>query len=474
MKLKAVSHFRSILRYALFFYPVRVFIHAFLSSEMANRPRRAIEKRRHYGLLAVLSTGQSPRGYVYESSNSVIDRYWHRVSPISGSSDHSVPKIARRGLDEATLPTYLNRLVATSVRDELQHPGRDRQHRQSSRFQHSSKPQRTYDDLHKVQCRNGIFFATRGNRSCPKKIVITLAETQTTESTIRYPVLHLGNISDVELSETLIVAVQPRTSEALEEDDSKSARSTASLVSLIRRVLKRTSTDDSSLLFVAEPGSSVSLTKLISEFPRAETVSLRNSLGDNSTNHAEMDFCNSCAGRGQNIPMTEQSLKATVPRDYILFADVNGRADLVHSTRDDDQSRQTLLFRFSVVPENLRVAAEPALFAVIRFILGLSQATEGAPISELRMYGAQVGRGIQIRVDVDQPYESERLWFLEFRTGVEVMYTDLTNHRLPFVKYTKESQYIPRHVLERYNLSGALSLGHSTGPSRHEVQLRLP
>src|SRR5699024_3170595 len=364
-------------------------------------------------------TEKSPRGFVYVSSDSVLDHYCHRVRPSAFSDDNDAIRTHRNELDKARL----NQLMSTSLHHELQRTsGRRSLH--ASRFQYSSKAQRSYDNLHRVQYRHGIFFALRGNVRSPEKIIFTFAQPQDAKATIRYPMLHLGNISDIELTETLIVAIQPRLSEARHEINSKMSDYSARLLSFVRDVVARSRSDDSRLVFISEAKSSADIAKLVTEFPRASTIALHSSVNTPFPETREIYFDVDQTGTCQKHSTIAQSSRIWKPKDFILHAGRLGKSDLVSLASSDEATRETLFFRFSVDQHSLSLTVEPTLFAIVRYLLDLHHPTAGAPISELRVYSAQAGSGVQIRVDVEPPYESHRQWFLEFRKGDQVIFAD--------------------------------------------------
>lgn len=472
MRVKMSEYFRSTLRSILFSEPARTLLHAVLSTKIADRLRSKIEKRGHYGLLAVLSTAKAPSGYVYVSSISAIDHYWHRSLTICANDDQLFTRTVPKQQNQASSPPFLNRLAPTSHRHERHHSQSEPQDHSVSRFQHTSKPQRVYDDLHGVRCRRGIFFSLRGNIESPGSIIVTFAQAPDIESAVHYPVMHLESISDIELTESLIIAIQPRVRGLPIDSDPRSLDWSASLLSLIRRKLSRAALDDSDLTFILEPRSTVDINSLLAEFPRANTIALRYIQRDPARISSEGSIECPPTAANLDIDRTEQFVRSTRPQDYILYSDTGGLTNPPPATLSAEAPRDRLFVRFSVDPDQLSVAATPTLLAIVRFLLGGSQILEGEPVSELRTYRSQVGTGIQIRVDSDQPSGEDAHWFLAFRGSDHFILTDMTDHRLPFVKYTNQSQYISQHVLDHYRLTGALSIGLSTGPMNHRVRLR--
>src|SRR5699024_8545311 len=106
----------------------------------------------------------------------------------------------------------------------------------------------------------------------PRYLVITLTDVCPISQAVRYPVDDLAEISDAQLDEALVVAIQPRTEEPALLSESHSIKLNQRIRELTNNLLSQYNLQESSLVFYATGRSTNRLSHVAYDFCTASSL----------------------------------------------------------------------------------------------------------------------------------------------------------------------------------------------------------
>src|SRR5699024_5810849 len=121
-------------------------------------------------------------------------------------------------LDPAQLPAQGHLEIRNLVVNDLA-PGENERSNNSVQFQltvgngaFTTASQVRYDRAHRIQQHGDIHYATRGNTSTPRKLIVAFPDFAKPTSPVQYPIDIADDIGATELHEAIIVSFQDRYS----------------------------------------------------------------------------------------------------------------------------------------------------------------------------------------------------------------------------------------------------------------------
>lgn len=423
---------------------------------------RAIESRGHYGLLAALSTERAPRGAVYLTTNgfspgkTVQKEVDSESAPVVSGSTRSEKPVVNRLLSKVELESLLDNGPIQQTR--------------ISKYQYSTTAQRAYDNHHKIRHRRGVYFAVRGNTIDPKRIVVTFSQVNSFENDVRYPITHLARIADVELHESLVLAVQPRTDDSSAFSELTSVDAVAKYQSFIKDLLNHYNLAAETITWLADNSNYSVLVELRKRFQTSSSILLCGNIdGTSLQKYAPVTLAGLPGMEGNSKVDFGQPLHA--PVDFLVATSVDSDAlssDLLGSVLTSQ--RNLVIIDFANAQDRTWSVGEATIDTLLRYSLGICSARPGPPVNELRAFSDDDFLGFQLRIDHDWNYSTtETQWFLEISYERMRYLLNLSEHRLPFVKYTNGRQRVAKNFALPNRVLGARSFNSELGIASHGV-----
>lgn len=304
-----------------------------------------------------------------------------------------------------------------------------------------------YDRQYGVEQHGDVFYSVRGNTTAPKKLLITFPGFGPSTSRISYAVSYLKGIKDTDLSDTLMVCFQDRYLAAgtymLVDNSGRSLIERVNAV--IRGFVKKYDIDEDQMLFFgASKGGSIAI-QYADDYPAAQLLlavpqmNLKYYLDkpffrDNIFNETGM----------HSVPQPE-----TLLRRYLE----EGRRIDYFYTNSDEQSNFSLIEFVADVPGltkyrvdgahgDVAKRALPSMMGIMkRFLTGETSHRE-LYVEEFRSFAQESSTGVQVRIDDEHGPSNRSNWYLKTCAGATKSLVRITEHELPFVKYTSPEQYL--------------------------------
>lgn len=303
----------------------------------------------------------------------------------------------------------------------------------------------SYDKQYGVEQHGDVFYSMRGNTTSPKKLFITFPGFGPSTSRISYAVSYLKGVTEVELSDTLMVCFQDRYLAAgsymLVDNAGRS------LVDRINKVIqsfvdRHNIPPDQILFFGASKGGSIAV-QYADHFPEAQLLlavpqmHLKYYLDkpffkDNIYNESGM----------HSVPQPESLIRR--------YFDEGRRIDYFY-TNADEQSNFSLIeavtevtglrkYRVDGNHGDVAKKALPTMMGIIRRFLSDGHRNNQLMAEDIRIFDDEDTVGVQIRIDDAWSPSGRANWYLQNTLGRTQFLQMLTDHDLPFIKYTNPDQ----------------------------------
>lgn len=310
-----------------------------------------------------------------------------------------------------------------------------------------STPQQVdYDKRHGIKQHDDIFYSTRGNRTKPKRILFTFPDFSNSASRLSFHVEYLDQLSDAELSETLVVCFQDRylTAGSYMTIDN-SARSLTERVNAVidGLVSQHHIAADQVMFFGISKGGSMAI-HYAENHPQARLLVVAPQM--NFSYYLEAPAFRDNLGR---VPQ----LRATVqPEQLIRTYFREGRTIDYFYTNTDERSNYSLIemvgdvpgltkYRFDGTSADLARTSSPATLNIIRRFLQMGR-DHFTTIDEVNTFPSSDSLGVQVRIDDSNAPTGAANWYLESDLGRATFRQIISDHNLPFVKFTSGSQLL--------------------------------
>lgn len=432
----------------------------------------ALERRLSFGISAILSTEQAPRGFVFASGRFDSVALHRKVSKEDMPSSDNMPSSELTTDGDSQLQLVSNLLIPVhEKRNIVKH--RCESSVSISRFPATTRKQRTYDNSHRVRFRHGLHFSLRGNVNRPRYLIITLTDVRSISEAVRYPVDALGEIAESQLTDTLVVAIQPRTEEGAAVSRLTSITLSQRIRDLAIELLAQYSVTEASLVFYATGQSIVRLSHVSHAFPAASSIFL----SEPRDAHPVGEFSISREDKRTHI---EQLLyespnidRMSIHSTQHLFCTKYVLDRMMLSADAAPSSIETRFYIFEHATLPFEDLARPAAITLLLALISDPVPRPGEQVTELRLYPNSNYSGAQIRIDQCAGSANASTWFFLTASKGRLVHWSMTSHQLPFVKYTNPFQRIDDHNLIALDrIMGAVSFDVGHGVKYHGLNLR--
>lgn len=423
---------------------IRNFARRVITAEAAEPLRRIAQAKGYEGHLRRLAAETLAEGK-YFAKLTIID--WKNFEGQAFQLEHD-DKIVYGNVvrqPDSNYPVEYRNIVVDSERPGDFNLDIDAQHTlQIGRGAFSTPQQLDYDRTHDVEQHDGIFYSLRGNTTAPDRILLTFPDFSNTASRISYRVEYLDQLNDSELSDTLIICFQDRylTAGSYMTVDS----SGRSLLDRVNAVIERfisqfRITDDKVMIFGVSKGGSIAI-QYAENHPRAHLVIVAPQL------NVPYSLCDPSLkdNLGQEVKLTSMVQPEQLIRTFFR----EHRAVDYFYTSADEQSNYSLIeivgdvpgltkFRISGDHDDVARSSWPTILNIIRRFLSTGT-DHSTAIDEMNTFPSVCSLGVQVRIDDSNAPASVANWYLEGRLGRSGFRQLVSDHQLPFIKFTSESQ----------------------------------
>lgn len=306
--------------------------------------------------------------------------------------------------------------------------------------------QEAYDKKFGVEKHGYLYFATRGNRLNPKRVIFSFPEFGKANSKISFPVETFKSISDQELSETLLVCFQDRYSVSGTYMLANSAGQdlTPTVRREIERIRVRYNVSESEILFAgASKGASIALTyaepyknsRLLIAAPQLhlgyylKSASYRDNLGRNSA---------VINGKRHWQLLNQYRLENREIDYFYSLNDEESNYSFIEQLKVDNKLRS---YRINGINDVVSKKARPSILNIIRRFIK-DEPTYTIDCEQIRIYPRQDGIALQVRLDSSSSVTSQTNWYIGQKNSKSFKGNLLTQGTLPFLKYTSDDQII--------------------------------
>lgn len=318
-----------------------------------------------------------------------------------------------------------------------------------------------YDKKYDVEQHEDVFYSLRGNTTAPKKLLLTFPGFGPSTSRISYAVSYLKALTDADLSETLVVCFQDRYLAAgsyMLVDNAGRPLLDRVNAAIDRLIDQYGIAAEQIMLFGASKGGSIAI-QYAEKHPDAHLV-----VAVPQTNiryYLDKPFFR------DNLFQETQMHALVQPEQLIRGYFREGRRIDYFYTNSDEQSNHSLIEMIGDVPGltkyridgrhgDVARASLPTALGIIRQFLGQG-ADHGTQVEEINAYPAGNTLGVQIRIDDSHAPTEPANWYLEGTIGRTRFRQILTDHELPFVKYTAEAQRLQPALDDIAGLTGVIA-----------------
>lgn len=315
-----------------------------------------------------------------------------------------------------------------------------------SKGSYTTAQQAEYDRMYNVVQHGDAFYSLRGNIANPTKMLITFPGFSMSTARISYNISNLKNISDIDLSETIMICFQDRYLSAgsyMMVDNSGNPLYNR-VHQIIEDLRSKHAIDHSEmLLFGVSKGGSMAL-YYAQGFPQAQLLLAV----------PQMDLpCYFNKPFFRDNLFTNPLLQSVEqPKELLQEYFEQGRRIDYFYTNDDELSNQSVIEFATDVPNltKYRVAGVhgavagsvlPAMLGIMRDFLMKTEENTFA-CEEVRTFAHGNELQVQLRVDQAASKISGANWFLEGSLGRTRFMQILTEHSYDFIKFTASDQQI--------------------------------
>ncbi|RBP62943.1 hypothetical protein DFO66_11247 [Brevibacterium sanguinis] len=326
----------------------------------------------------------------------------------------------------------------------------------------------SYDKQYGVEQHGDVFYSLRGNTTAPSKLLITFPGFGPSTSRISYAVSYLKALTDADLSDTLMVCFQDRYLAAgsymLVDNGGRSLIQRVNDV-IAEFVDRYGIAEDQMLFFGASKGGSIAI-QYAENFPAARLLVAVPQM--NLRYYLDKPFFK------DNIFAQEGMHSVPQPERLIRTYFTEGRTIDYFYTNTDEQSNHSLielvedipgLSKYRVDGQHGEVArkALPTMLSIMRRFLSDRTGSSTTSVDEVHCFDHEGARAVQVRVDPDRTPESAANWYLEGSLGRTRFLQFLSDHDLPFVKYTNEQQRLHPEIDDLRGLHSVVAYDESGG-----------
>lgn len=302
----------------------------------------------------------------------------------------------------------------------------------------------TYDRKYGVQQSGDVFYSLRGNVTNPRKILITFPGFGPSTSRISYAVSYLKQITDADLSETLMICFQDRYMAAgtYMVTDSCGRPLYSRVKAVIDEYLKLFGlSGQNMLLFGASKGGSTALI-YAQEYPEARIVV--------AVPQMSLPYYMSKPFFKNNLYTVNAMHEITQPEDLVRRYFAEGRQIDYFYTENDELSNHSLIEFAHDVPglskyrvqgkhgEVARTALPTILGLMKQFLTGESM--RKLSVEETHSYLSDCTTRAQIRLSGENFSPEHTNWWLRAPLGRTSFHQLMTDHSYSWVKYLSKQQ----------------------------------
>ncbi len=315
-----------------------------------------------------------------------------------------------------------------------------------SRGSFTTAQQAEYDQKYNVVQHGDVFYSLRGNTLNPTKLFITFPGFGPSTARVSYAVSNLKDITEADLSDTLMVCFQDRylAAGSYMMVDNSGRPLFERVHQVIEDLRSKHSIEQSKiLLFGASKGGSTAL-HYAQGFPQAQLLL--------AVPQMELPYYFNKPFFRNNLFTNPLLQSVEQPKDLLRKYFAQGRRIDYFYTNDDELSNQSMIEFATDVPNltKYRVAgvhgavartALPAMLGIMREFL---TETENCTFvcDEVRTFAHGNELQVQLRLDEAASKVSSANWFLEGSLGSTRFMQILTEHSYAFAKYTAADQQI--------------------------------
>lgn len=309
----------------------------------------------------------------------------------------------------------------------------------------STPQQINYDDRYGVKHVGDVYYSLRGNTTKPKKMVITFPGFGPSTSRISYAVSYLKDMSESDLSETLMICFQDRylAAGSYMMVDNAGRPLYNRVWQTIENLRAKYGIDESQILFFgASKGGSIAI-EYAKDYPKATLLLAVPQM--NLPYYFNKPFFR------DNLFRNSEIRKMMQPADRLRQYFEEGRRIHYFYTNSDELSNFSLIefardipnlskYRIDGSHSSVARTALPAMFGIMRAFLSRQSPRNGFDCEQIRLFENDADLQVQLRIDSRGASISGANWFLEGTLGKTQFYQLLSDHRYPFVKFTSGQQ----------------------------------
>lgn len=305
--------------------------------------------------------------------------------------------------------------------------------------------QLNYDDQYGVEKFGDVFYSIRGNTTDPKRIIFTFPGFGPSTTRIPYAVSYLKNLTDEELTETLMVCFQDRylVSGTYMLSDNAGESLYPRVVAAIKDLAEKYQISDENMLFFgASKGGSIAL-MYAQEFPKAHLL-----VGVPQMNlpyYMNKPFFKNNLFRSRQIQESVQP--ETLLRQYIAE---NRKVDYFYTNNDELSNYSQIEFmspaanvtKYRVDGVHGAVARKSlsTMLNIIRSFMGIID-SQSIKTTSFKMFEEDNYLRFQIRANAADDLPDDVNWYLHSKSEENNFYQMLAPHEdLSFVLITNEDQ----------------------------------
>lgn len=305
----------------------------------------------------------------------------------------------------------------------------------------------SYDKQYGVEQHGDVFYSVRGNTAAPKRLFITFPGFGPSTSRISYAVSYLKGITELDLSDSLMICFQDRylTAGSYMLIDNAGRPLVDRVNEVIRGFVDKYAIAESQMLFFgASKGGSIAV-QYAEPYPEARLLiavpqmHLKYYLDkpffkDNIYNETGM----------HSVPQPESLLRR--------YFDQGRNIDYFY-TNSDEQSNFSLIEAVADVPGLTKYRVDgkhgevakkalPTMLGMMRQFLTGAATEQELTVEDVRAFDYPDSTGVQVRIDDESSPSSASNWYLQSTLGRTKFLQLISDHELPFVKYTNLNQHI--------------------------------
>lgn len=325
-----------------------------------------------------------------------------------------------------------------------------------------SNPQQVaYDKSHAIEQFENVFYSLRGNIVNPKRLLLMFPDFSDSASRISYPIEYFEEIAEEELSDTLVVSFQDcYMSAGTYMAIDNSGRSLSSrVISILDRFISRYDiSEEDVMLFGVSKGGSIAI-RYSEHLPQAHLVVV--------APHMNIPYALRGSFVGDNPGQLYELGAIVQPDQQMRTAFRDGRTIDYFYSDADEQSNCSLVELVDDIPglSKFRIAGDhddvvrsalPAVLNIVRRFLGsgVDYLTETLDVNA---FSSGDTLGLQVRIDDSDGPGVEASWYVDGLLGRTSFRQNISDHALPFVKFTSELQRLRPELDDLGGLRGLIA-----------------